>query len=276
MDPNFNMHWPPGPPDMMMNMDMGPLPPINMGGPVGVRRIPHRAMSVAMAPPMYNPAMLPHNDYAMPRPMGVRRMAPPLYDDFDLGGQAILPAREFRYPRAWPPGRPLHPSVFDYDDSDDEIDLGALPMPLVRRATIPGPMIAPPPFLGPLVHHTGAVVDSYQFQRPYSYASGYQPGGPVYPFMGQDLAVLRTLLTGDVKAVDMKPYIDILAQRSPYEIEALRYNFQTMTGGIELSLAINTVLDANSQRQSVKYAFTGLVRGPVLFDLWLLQQVTPR
>jgi hypothetical protein len=33
------------------------------------------------------------------------------------------------------------------------------------------------------------------------------------------------------------------------------------------------VLDATSQKQSVKYAFTGLVLGPALFDLWLLQQV---
>ena len=145
---------------------------------------------------------------------------------------------------------------------------------MMRRATIAGPLIAPSPFLGPLVHHpTGAVVDSYQFQRPYSYVSGYQPGGPVYPLMGNDLAVLRTLLTSNIRSTDMKPFIDVLARRSPFEIEALTNNFRTMTGGMELSLAVSTMLDATSQKQSVKYAFTGLVLGPVLFDLWLLQQV---
>ena len=131
------------------------------------------------------------------------------------------------------------------------------------------------PVIGPIVHPTGAVMDSYQFQRPYSYATGYIQGGPLYPHMGHDLNVLRTLLSGNVKTTDMKPFINILAARSPYEIEALRNNFRAITGGVDLGLAVSTVLDATSQKQSVKYAFTGLVLGPALFDLWLLQQVLP-
>lgn len=267
IDPNLNMNQHPGSVDMMGQPMMGGLDP--------VRRMPQRGMSMDVGMPRYNPAIPPNVDYAMypgMSNMGVQHMGAQVHNNLAMGG-ALLPARDFRHPRALHPSRHLHPSMLDYDDSD-EFDLGPGRMPLMRRATMAGPMISPP-FHGPLVHPAGAVVDSYQFQRPYCYESGYRPGGPVYPLMGNDLGVLRNLLTAGIKTTDMKPYIDILAQRSPYEIEALRYNFRAMTGGMELSLAINTVLDATSQKQSVKYAFTGLVLGPALFDLWLLQQVLP-
>jgi hypothetical protein len=204
--------------------------------------------------------------------MGFQNVGPQFQHNVGIGMPGFTPAHDFRFQRGLPPNPQFHPAMHDFDDDfddfDDEYDLIPPPFPMMRRPTI-GHM----PVMGPIVHPTGAVMDSYQFQRPYSYATGYIPGGPLYPQMGNDLNILRTLLSGNIKAIDMKPYINILAARSPYEIEALRHNFRTITGGIDLGLAISTVLDATSQKQSVKYAFTGLVLGPALFDLWLLQQV---
>jgi hypothetical protein len=130
------------------------------------------------------------------------------------------------------------------------------------------------PWVLPRTHPAGPIVDEYQYQRPYTYISGYEPGlGRVYFDLGRDLAVIHQLLQGTLPPENMKAMVTNLALRSAYEIEALNYTFRATTNGVDLALAVSTVLDQSGESQAVKYAMIGLLLGPVGFDLWLMNQV---
>jgi len=155
----------------------------------------------------------------------------------------------------------------DYDSEEDFLGPGGPHHHLARRMTLP--------FVYPRVHPVGqVVVDEYQFQRPYSYLSGFHPGRPVYHLMGRDLFNLQSFLNGTVTIENLKPILDSLVQRSPYEIEALKYAFAATSNGVELWLAAKTVLENNGGCQAAIYAMIGLLLGPVGFDVWLLNEVS--
>jgi len=157
--------------------------------------------------------------------------------------------------------------MFDDYDSEDEDFLGpgGSRHPMMRRMTLP--------FVYPRVHQTGPILDEYQFQRPYSYDSSFRPGAAVYHLMGSDLYQLQNFLNGVVTVENLKPLLDALAQRSPYEIEALKYAFGATSNGVELWLAVKTVLERTGESQAAIYAVLGLLLGPVGFDIWLLNEV---
>jgi len=154
----------------------------------------------------------------------------------------------------------------DYNSEDDDFfGPGDSHHPMMRRMTFP--------FVYPRVHPTGPILDEYQFQRAYCYDSGFRPGAAVYHLMGSDLHQLRNFLNGVLPVENLKPLMDALAQRSPYEIEALKYAFGATSNGVELWLALKAVLERNGESQAVIYAVVGLLLGPVGFDIWLLNEV---
>ena len=106
--------------------------------------------------------------------------------------------------------------------------------------------------------------------RPYSYDTDQSPMAGMYPNINRDLQTLSTL--SEMRSTkSILPLVDILVQRTPTEMEALRRHFRTMNGDTDLSVAIKTLLNASNERDSVKYALMGLVLGPVGYDLWLIQ-----
>jgi len=108
--------------------------------------------------------------------------------------------------------------------------------------------------------------------RPYSYATDHPTMAGIYPNINQDLRVLSTIT--HIQSIErILPLVDILVQRSPTEIEALRRHFRSMNGGTDLSVAFKHLLNASNARLSVQYAIMGLVLGPVLYDLWLIHHL---
>jgi len=165
----------------------------------------------------------------------------------------------------------LDPMMYDDDLEEDDFTLVQHPH-LMRSMTEPSL-----PFVLPRQHLAGPILDEYQFQRPYTYITGYEPGrGRVYFEIGQDVAALYNLLQGTMTPENMKRLVTTLALRSAYEIEALNYTFRATMNGVDLGLAVSTVLDQSGESQAVKYAMIGLLLGPVGFDLWLMNQVSAR
>jgi hypothetical protein len=104
--------------------------------------------------------------------------------------------------------------------------------------------------------------------RPYSYLTSYRPGTR-YPTMVNDLEILANVL--NPKNNNLKQFVDVLARRSPYELDALRYEFSVMTGGQDLQLTFNSLV--TKEDESIKSVISGLTLGPIAFDVWLLDGV---
>jgi hypothetical protein len=106
--------------------------------------------------------------------------------------------------------------------------------------------------------------------RPYSYLTSYLPGTRYtrYPTMVNDLEILANVLN---PKNNLKQFVDVLARRSPYELDALRYEFSVMTGGQDLQLTFNSLV--TNEDESIKSVISGLTLGPIAFDIWLLDGV---
>ena len=104
--------------------------------------------------------------------------------------------------------------------------------------------------------------------RPYSYLTYYRPGAR-YPSMVSDLEILANVHNPNNN--NLKQFVGILAQRSPYELDVLRYEFHVMTGGQDLQLTFNSLV--TKEDDCIKSVVAGLTLGPVAFDLWLLDGV---
>jgi hypothetical protein len=100
--------------------------------------------------------------------------------------------------------------------------------------------------------------------RPYSYETYYRPGAS-YPSAVDDLNILANAL--NPKNTNLKSFVDVLAQRSPYELDVLRYEFHKMTGQ-DLHLVFSNL--ATNADDCIKSVVAGLTLGPLAFDFWLL------
>jgi hypothetical protein len=219
----------------------------------------------------------------------------------DLGGvlPGHLPRRqsfpETQFPHAHPGLGPLldRELLQDIDEFDDE-DTFHAPFPRVHRASAPA-LMPPVPYYQPvhrgsmgaapivnpnaqvMVNTNGQMIFNPSGQiipsvRPYSYATDQSPMAGMYPHINQDLQVLSTV--SQMQSTErIMPLVDILIPRSPTEIETLRRHFRAMSGGTDLSIAFKNLLNASNERASVNFAFMGLVLGPVLYDLWLIQHL---
>lgn len=117
----------------------------------------------------------------------------------------------------------------------------------------------------PLVDRIMAGASSqYLLQRPYSYAFDAAP----YPHMRAHADALVAFMHNPRVVTSI--FVDILAKGAPEEMEALRFEFFRATQ-TQLHVILNNSLELNEERSSVKYALMGLAMGPILFDVWLLQ-----
>ena len=105
-------------------------------------------------------------------------------------------------------------------------------------------------------------------RRPYSYLTNYRPGGR-YPSMVDDLTILCN--APNSKNTNFKPFVRVLAQRSPYELKVLRHEFSLMTGGQDLHLVFSNLV--TNEDECINSVVAGLTLGPIAFDFWLLNGV---
>jgi hypothetical protein len=103
--------------------------------------------------------------------------------------------------------------------------------------------------------------------RTYGYPEYPKP----YPQMPTDVNTLVNCYHGAMSGMDSKYLIDILAQRSPSEMVALRHAFRQETGGTNIDLALMRYLDEYEQEE--KLAFLGLALGNILFDVYIIENV---
>lgn len=267
---------------MQGHVQGGPVAPmpLNAGG----------AINMPMpGPPLANPspqgAPMGGAPYITPYPGGPNVPGP----------QAIVPPNLFQQNMVLVPNQILnvdYPDDYDDDDEEEEADMMAA-MALQRRRMAPplsqnglvGPLIPQrgiragnpfgmvPAVPGPQMLPNAAYnpVDP-ELELPYSYTYT-QSLIANYPDMATDLAILATVLQRIDG--DLREYMTVLIDRSPVEVDALRREFRNMSRGTDLHMAFKNMLEARSETKSGQTAFMGLVLGPVLYDLWILQGVRP-
>jgi hypothetical protein len=224
---------------------------------------------------------------------------PQLIDDNAMGGQMPINFLVRRHtmpgPPMWPEDYPVFlPNINEFNG--DEFNPVQVPIRRMHRDSAPAPMTLPQiPMVGMMPTNQLVPRNSISYDGPVSIANPLGPvtraPGPMhatcppsvslqpppfsyvlgvqsYPEMAMDLANLRRAM--QMNTDHLKDFIDILVQRSPDETEALKQGFRSLTG-TELSVPICNML--SSERQSVKYAFTGLALGPASFDVYLLDTV---
>ena len=107
---------------------------------------------------------------------------------------------------------------------------------------------------------------------PYSYLTPQYPMNGLYPTIDTDLPILSQVAS--VQSTEkIGPLVDILVQRNPNEIETLKHHFRTRNAGASIAMAFERVLNLSNEQRSAKYAIMGLVLGPVLFDLYLIENL---
>lgn len=105
--------------------------------------------------------------------------------------------------------------------------------------------------------------------RPYSYMTYYRPGAQ-YPSIVNDLQILTNIL--DHMNNNLKQFVGVLAQRSPYELDALKTEFRVMSCGKDLQLTFSSLVTEDDE--CIKSVIAGLTLGPIAFDFWLLDRVS--
>ena len=188
-----------------------------------------------------------------------------------MTGQMPLPQRSILQPIGHPndaiefvPRRTVSfsgvpPTHFDSEgSSDEEVSNSQLRF---RNRTTSEPVLPTIPM--------AQVIDPSLGRRPYSYFLTY-PNGLRYASMKIDLQALNSLLGNqNSKGFNIKPYVEIFAKRSPEELVALKAMFSTSANNINLQVLLTSALA--KEDDCVKSTFTGLVLGPIEFDLWLLE-----
>ena len=235
---------------------------------------------MAQVPPVPMAAPLPHDDLAhLTRQL----------QGIDLGMPMSFPRRQSE-------PLPRHPrmgSLFDSRDLLDELDEleeGRFWPPEFRRDhRFSAPTLMAPTLMAPTPYYqqprSVAPVVGQQMMpqalnpqmmlnpaRPFSYATDQSPMAGMYPTINQDLQILSSVR--QMRSMErIQQIIDVLVPRTPSEIEALRRHFRPMNSGMDMGVAFKSLLNASSEKPSVQYAFMGLVLGPALYDLWLMQHL---
>jgi hypothetical protein len=102
----------------------------------------------------------------------------------------------------------------------------------------------------------------------------YRPGAEGYPGMQQNLAFLReSFCRPGFASMDRKKMIEILAPRSPYELDAMRYHYRRLTNNDDISVNLDAAMRRSCTSERLHMPVLGLALGPYLFDLWLINSV---
>lgn len=284
-----------------------PMPTGNRGS-VSAAAMPQATMMPhQMAPQQVIPQQMPQQ---MPSQIPTVPMAAPLpYGDdlspltrqlqgMDLGALAghVAPLRRQSFHEPFPRGHPgmgplLNRELLEHIDEFDDDDEALFAAQFQRGHRASAPALLPPvpfyqpvhrgsmavaPIVNPNVYTNGQMMVNPNVTmsplRPYSYATDQSPMAGMYPHINQDLQILSTV--GQMRSTErILPIVDILVQRTPTEIEALRRHFRNVNGGTDLSVAFKRLLNVSNERSSVQFAFMGLVLGPALYDSWLIQRL---
>jgi len=132
---------------------------------------------------------------------------------------------------------------------------------------------------------TGAVVEDteenapppmYEFESPlpYSYTVEHSPTNLSQSCLEMDLKTFKHALTGSIPGLALRLSIDTFPQRTASEMALVRSEFRKMNETKKTFIpAFDEVLDVLTVPSAFKLAYRGLVLGPLLFDLWILQNV---
>jgi hypothetical protein len=103
----------------------------------------------------------------------------------------------------------------------------------------------------------------------------YRPGAEGYPGMPQHLAFLRESFSraGGFASMDRKQMIEILAPRSPYELDAMRYHYRRLTNNNDIGVSLDAAMRQSCTSERLHMPVLGLALGPYLFDIWLINSV---
>jgi len=270
------------PPDQRMRdldamgriQQMQPQPVNHPGQPHGVLPYPHAPVNFDRAiPPALGP---PHVHAPFPQHRAMQNHTPFLDHHIRLGlpgdlgpsprgiNPHLAPLRIVAGP---PPG--LHP--------------GAEPPPMVPMDRVMSPrpmhgslvpqvdiMTAPVHFDSPVRFPGHPLAGEFSrelvlINRPYGYPEFEKP----YPGMQGDLQILLTSQMNAMATIDPKHIIDILAQRTPPEMAALRNAFRAHMGtNIDYVLATTLLYELSPE---VKIPYTGLALGNPNFDIYLIE-----
>jgi hypothetical protein len=271
------------------NVNMGGQQPrgINMGAPQGLPRRLHFSQDI---PPQQVPAGIPRGS--------VQFSSPPMSPRHSIARQTSIQGLHpipRRYTISHPNAevqRPRNVSVHGLppaiSDSDNEEVGYSTPPPRHRAASAPIIHTIPTPgHMGhdPMLHPTTPTsrsmppsqtaisnvvapqsIDTSLNRRPYQYISDARLGQ--YPTMMNEVQLLMNAIAYNPKSVNMRPFVDILARRSPDELDALKANFNLVAPDTDLTVLFQQLL--SREEDSVATTFIGLTLGPIMFDLWLL------
>jgi hypothetical protein len=116
------------------------------------------------------------------------------------------------------------------------------------------------------------MVDEYHFERPYTHNSTIKCGRRIYVELDKDLAAVHDFLEGTESVENV---VNRFASRSVSQIEVLKHNIWAK-GTLYASLdfeAKPAFVGRSWWRAGLQYATTGVLLGPIGFDVWLLDQV---
>jgi len=103
--------------------------------------------------------------------------------------------------------------------------------------------------------------------RPYSYYTGFAHGQYQAGVFREQVQMI-TQLTDAKQDLANSPSLKTLAQLTPYELEALKCEFEAATGKTLHNFCMNLVA---KQKKEVKTLVAGLTLGPIEFDMYLLK-----
>jgi hypothetical protein len=112
----------------------------------------------------------------------------------------------------------------------------------------------------------------YECSLPYSYSVEHSPGSLSEAAMETDLKMLKNAFTGSIPGLALRLSIDTFSRRTAREMALVRSEFGARNGAT-ISPALHEMLAGWGVNPEFKLAFTGLLLGPLSYDLWLLQHV---
>ena len=198
-------------------------------------------------PPQGYPPPPQGGPYGGPPPQGYLGYGPP-------GGQ---PLSGQPYPSPDPLGYPHPPPPSPYNQSG---------YPPPGQYPLPGATYGPPPPGQYLPQGYPPPPQGGYPQQPYG---GYQPYQPPpqqqqYYDASHDVAAIRKATKG--LGTDEAALINILANKSAYQMEQIRKTFESTVGK-----SLVSVIEKETSG-SFEYGLRGLVLGPIGFDVWLVHR----
>jgi hypothetical protein len=113
----------------------------------------------------------------------------------------------------------------------------------------------------------------YETSLPYSYSVEHSPTNLSQSSLETDLKTFKHGLTGSIPGLAVRLSVDSFAKRTASDMAAVRAEFRKRNNNGTFIPAFDEMLDKWDVSPAFKLAYRGLVLGPLLFDLWILQHV---